>query len=174
MKTIIYLAISLDGFIARQNDDVSFTYPRSFKNFKRMALQEGNLIIGRRTFELGVKGKNFPFDDVLTVVVTSDPKKIKNIWKDRVIVSSQSPKNIIQMMARKGFDNVLLGGGAMLVGSFLKQAVVDEIYIDIMPIILKNGKKPFDFQGNMEVNLKLLDIKKFSKNEFRVHYKVQK
>lgn len=172
-RTIIYLAISLDGFIARENDDVSFTYPRSFSNFKKMARAAGNYVVGRRTFELGSKAKHFPLRNALTVVMTSDPSKVNNKSPGRITVTDDTPSKVIATLKKRGFGTVLLGGGTKLVSSFLKQGLVDEIYFDVMPIVLGSGKKPFDSQEKYEARLRLIDIKKFSKNEFRVHYKVQ-
>lgn len=172
-RIIMYLAISLDGFIARENDDVGFTYPRSFNNFKKMVASAGNCILGRRTFELGKSGGNFPLPNVLTVIVTSEPKEVENKWPN-VVVTGGSPSGIIKMLKKRGFSTILLGGGATLVSKFMKAGLINEVYLDIMPIILKNGKKLFGEEDHFEAKLRLLDIKRFSQNEFRVHYKVLK
>jgi len=182
MNVSLYLAISLDGFIARENNDTSFTYPRSFDNFKRMASNTGNMVIGRRTFEFGVEAEHFPLKDVETVVVSSRESSALPKTGFKNVTFADSPSKALEILSKKGFSSVLVGGGSRLADSFLDSGLIDDIYFDIMPIILRNGIKPFENyqkQKNIkgkdylqEIELTLIDIQKFSDNEFRVHYKV--
>lgn len=56
--------------------------------------------------------------------------------------------------------------------SFLKERLIDEIYLDVEPIILSNGIKLFA-DAEFESKLELIEIKKISKDEVQLHYKVK-
>ena len=76
-------------------------------------------------------------------------------------------------MKGKGFTSALVGGGGKLNASFMKENLVDEIYLDVEPVVLGKGVKLFD-DGEFEKSLELLVIKKISKDEIQLHYKVKK
>ena len=61
--------------------------------------------------------------------------------------------------------------GGKLATSFLKEGLVNEIYLNVEPIVFGKGI-PIFTNENFEKNLELLQVKKFSKNEVRLHYMV--
>ena len=64
----------------------------------------------------------------------------------------------------------MMAGGA-LATSFLKNDLVNELYINIEPLALGKGIPLFS-RENFEKKLKLLQVKRFSENEIRLHYKI--
>jgi len=73
----------------------------------------------------------------------------------------------------KDADEVVVAGGGKLNASFLKEGLVDEIYLDVEPIAFGKGIKLFDDE-DFEVNLELIEVNKISQNEIQLHYKVKK
>lgn len=55
----------------------------------------------------------------------------------------------------------------------MKEGLVDEIYLDIEPIVLGKGIQLFE-DADFESKLELLETRKFSNNEIQLHYKVLK
>lgn len=64
----------------------------------------------------------------------------------------------------------MVAGGA-LATSFLKKNLVNEIYLNVEPLALGKGIPLFSNE-NFEKKLKLLQVKRFSKDEVRLHYKI--
>ena len=64
-------------------------------------------------------------------------------------------------------------GGGELNSSFMKENLVDEMYIDIEPLVFGKGIKVFA-DAVFEKKLELIETKKFSPNEIQLHYKVKK
>ncbi len=170
MKVILYMAITPNGYIAKENDDTSFVSKADWKRFKTVVEKVCCTIYGRRTFEAIVRDGEFPLD-CLNVIMTS--RKIKNKWQDRAIFTNKSPKEVLQMLKQKGFKTAVLAGGGHLNASFMKENLVDEIFLDVEPTILGRGINLFEGE-NFEAKLKLLSVKKISKNEVQLHYKVLK
>jgi len=93
--------------------------------------------------------------------------------EENVRITSQSPKEIIKSLQKEGFKEILIAGGGKTNSGFLKEKLIDEIYLDIEPIIVENGV-PLFAENNFEAKLKLIGTKKLSPNEIQLHYKVIK
>lgn len=52
MKTILYMATTIDGFVAKKDDSTGFVSDVEWDSFQAEMKRVGNIIIGRRTFEL--------------------------------------------------------------------------------------------------------------------------
>ncbi len=171
MKVILYMAVSVDGFVAKENDDTaSWVSEIEWESYRKMTQEVGNVIIGRRTFEVALREGDFPFQNCFNVVVTD--KEIENKWENDAIFV-RSPKQALKTLEEKGFSSALVGGGGALNGSFMQEGLVDEIYLDIEPVALGVGIQLFGGK-DLDVRLKLLGTKKLSENEIQLHYQVEK
>lgn len=64
-------------------------------------------------------------------------------------------------------------GGGKLNAAFMKENLIDEIYLDVEPVVHGKGIRLFA-DADFEAKLKLLGTNKFSKNEIQMHYRVIK
>lgn len=162
------MAVSLDGYIAKENDDTSWISVEEWNCYSAAIQKAGDLVIGHRTYEILTKQPEFSeLQDVKLVVVST--QKFQTLAKNHLIAAS--PKEALEIL--KDFEEIMVAGGGELNGSFLKGDLIDEIYLDVEPIILGNGIKLF---GNSEVEaeLELLETKKITDSEIQLHYKVLK
>ncbi len=171
MKVILYMATTANGMIARENDDSDFIYGEEWKAYLDVVKKAGNCILGRRTYGVISKDSYFPLPGALNVVMTS--KKVANKWPKKVIFTNKSPKQVIALLKNKGFKSAFIAGGARLNASFMKQRLVDEVYLDIMPHFLGRGIKLF-YDTTFEAKLKLVGTRKFTGGFVQLHYKVVK
>ncbi len=166
MKIVLYMATTVNGFIARENDDTPWAQ-EIWDSYYKIAKKFNALILGRRTYEI-MKDAN-EFDKIgtpFTIVITKQKKK-----NDANFVFVKSPKEAIDLLNGKGFDEALLGGGGTTNSSFMKDNLVDELILDIEPMILSSGIKLFE-GNNFEAKLSLLRTDKISKNVVQLRYKV--
>lgn len=170
MKVAIYIAVSINGFIARADNKFHFVSKRSHRNFLKMCKEVGNCVIGRTTYEQSASSSHFPFSPGLNVVMTS--KKLESKWKNVVFLDG-SPEEVLKFLKNKGYNEVVIGGGGAINSSFIKAGLVTDIYIDLEPYLLGMGVKGFA-EDEFEAKLQLVEAKKFSKNELLLHYKVLK
>ncbi len=168
MKTILYLSITANGMIAREDDTTDWVSPTEWKSFSNMIQKAGNMIIGRRTYEVMCKNKEFEKLGKGKVVVVSQTLK-----KDKSITVVQSPREALNLLQKQHFKTALVCGGAHVNSSFMKEKLIDEIYLDIEPIILGTGIKLFADAG-FEAKLQLMGIQKLSKDEVQLHFRVRK
>jgi dihydrofolate reductase len=163
----VYMHITPNGMIARF-DNSEFSSKLSRIDFLKTIKRYKVNIIGRNTFNVASKSKNFPLDG-LNIVVTRHNIKLKKEWKN-VIVTDKKPKDIIKIVEKNGYKSAMVAGGA-LATSFLKDGLVNELFLNIEPIVFGRGIPLFSNE-NFEKKLKLLQVKRFSENEIRLHYKV--
>lgn len=165
------MGVSINGFIARENGDSEWTSKEDLQGFFDNSRKVGNIIMGKNTFLEASKQGYFPFPDALNVVLTQ--KKFENKWGEQVKFLDRSPKEVLQILKEKGFKNVFLAGGGQVNASFLKEGLVDEIYLDIEPLALGKGVPVFA-QGDFEADLELLEVNKLNQNTVQLHYKVKR
>ena len=163
----IYMHITVNGMIARL-DNSDFSSESAKMDFLKTMKKYKVNVIGRNTFKVAAKGSSFPLEG-LNIVVTKHKIKLKKKWKN-VIVTDKKPNEIIRIIEEKGYNSAMVAGGA-LATSFLKENFVNEIYLNIEPLALGKGIPLFSNE-NFEKKLKLLQVKRFSKNEVRLYYRV--
>jgi len=158
MKVILYSAISIDGFIATNDGNSDWVSEADLPSFKAEIQKAGCIVIGRRTFQQ-FTGQIYPVKNVLNIVMTRSQEKQQDY--DNVIFTSNTPRQVIDIAKSKGYKSVLLVGGGHLNGSFLKEGLIDEIIVDIHPLILGEGIKIFEgvegFHNFKKISLQALD-----------------
>lgn len=77
------------------------------------------------------------------------------------------------MLEEKGFSETFLAGGGNVNSSFIKDGLIDEIYLDVEPIVFGKGIKLFS-EEDFEYELELLEVNKLNENTVQLHYKVKK
>jgi len=168
MEVILYMAQSVNGIVSKENDDVPWhdIWPTYYHEIKKA----GNIIVGKRTYEIMKKVGEFKkCGDPLTVVLS----KTHYVSTNQNVIFVKSPKKALEILRSKGFRKIIVGGGSKTNYSFLKSGLIDKMYIDIEPIIFAKGiafLPPHAFESK----LKLLRIKRLSKNTIQLHYKVIK
>lgn len=168
MKVVMYMAITPNGLIAKSDDNTSWISEVEWNSYSSTVQKAGNVIMGRRTYEIITKQPEFKDFEKVKIVIVSR-QGVKTLSPNHFV--AKSPKEGIELL--KEFEQIILAGGGKLNGSFMKEGLVDEIYLDIEPTVLGNGI-PLFRDADFEAKLQLLDTKKLSDNEIQLHYKVLK
>jgi len=160
--------MTVNGFIAATDDDTSFISKEEWNSYSAAVQAAGNVIIGHRTYNVITKQPEFQeFKNIKVVIVSHE--SFEPLSKNHVIASS--PEKALELL--KSFDEVVVAGGATLNASFLKENLIDEIYLDIEPTLLGAGI-PLVSGSVFQKSLKLLGTKQIAENEIQLHYQVLK
>jgi dihydrofolate reductase len=148
-KVILHVVSSLDGFIARKDNNVSwlegngkvYEAGASFTEEEITRFLKGIdcYVLGSRTYEHALE-LGWPYGDTPTVVVTG-----RNLVSKRASVefySGDLKALVIEKLAPR-YRNIWLGGGAVLSQRFLELGLVDEIRLTIAPVLLGDGLRLF-------------------------------
>lgn len=166
MNVILYMAMSVNGMIANTDDTTKWISKEEWDSYSAAVRKAGCLVVGRRTYNILTKQPEFSeFKEVKIVAVSTS--SIKTVADHHEIVTS--PKAALELL--KEYPEVIIAGGGRLNASFLAEDLVDELYIDIEPIILYEGI-PLLHGQTVERRLELLSQKQITLHELQLHYKV--
>ncbi|WP_201800115.1 dihydrofolate reductase family protein [Beggiatoa leptomitoformis] len=110
-------------------------------------------------------GYEFPHADKHTFILTRTAKP--TIGKT-TFYTGQLKDLIIKLKSESG-KNIFIDGGAELVNELLKENLIDEFIISLIPILVGNGTKLFK-DGRPEQKLELISTKQFEKGLVQLHY----
>jgi dihydrofolate reductase len=169
-KVILYIATSLDGYIAKPNDDLSFLSivekkgeDYGYNNFINTA---DTIILGRKTYDWVIKQvTEFPHSNKNVFVITRTAKSsVGNIQ----FYSGNLKELVLKLKNEQGL-NIFIDGGAEIVHELLKENLIDEFIISVIPILVGNGIQLFK-NGRPELQLKLESTKQFDTGLVQLHY----
>jgi len=171
-KVILFIAASLDGYIAKTGDNMDFLSIVEQKGedygYNEFIKTVDTVILGRKTFDWVMKQvPQFPHADKDTYIITRtarpDDGKIKFYTGDL--------KELVLTLKAGNGKNIFVDGGAEVVHSLLKEKLVDEFYISVIPILLGEGVRLFK-DGRPEQKLKLISSKHFEKGLVQLQYQL--
>jgi len=167
MKVILYMAMSLNGMIAKSDDDTSWITQKEWDSYSAAVIKAGALIVGRRTYNILTKQPEFAELKDVKLVAVSKEQNPELVSVNHSV--AESPEEALNLL--KDFDEVIVAGGGILSCSFIEKNLIDEIYVDIEPKIITDGIPLFRGK-EFEANLKLIGQKKISEDEIQLHYHV--
>ncbi len=167
MKLTLYNAISIDGFLASKDGNSEWVSEADFPYFEKAMKEKGCIIVGKSTF-LQFENDLYPVQDVLNVVLTSNPDSIKKY--DNVLALNLTPSEILNAISEKGYKEALLVGGGITNASFLKAGLIDELILSIHPLILGGGIKLFSSDFETQLKLEKLEEKDIGEGVLQVRY----
>lgn len=173
MRVTLFMAVSVNGMIATEGGGEDFLSDENWKTFASLVEEFGNFIVGSRTYEAVSKwGENYSLDDFPNAkkIVVSDSQKYK--LKDGYQLAG-SPKHALDLLTDAGFGKGLLAGGSNLNASFASEHLINEIILNIEPVLIGRGiplLKSTDFQ----LQLDLIESTKIAGGIAQLHYRVMK
>ena len=171
MKVTLLMAISLNGIIARENNEEDFLSHTNWLTFVKLASEIGCMIWGRRTHEVVRTWEKEYWDEIKNVkkiIISSD----KNLYLEETCVQASSPKDALKKLSDDRFESVILSGGSTLNNSFLKEDLINEIILNIEPVVIGKGIPVFKLDGFKDAKLEFLEMQKLEEGIVQLKYKV--
>ncbi|WPR70337.1 dihydrofolate reductase family protein [Flavobacterium sp. NG2] len=175
-KLSLFIATSLDGYIAKPNDDLSFLKIVEKEGedygYAEFTATIDTIIIGRKTYDYVVKeigashydnGKRDVY--VITRTRRSDIGKVK--FYTGVL------NELVKKLKNETGKTIYCDGGAEIINELLKNDLIDELIISVIPILLGNGTRLFK-DGRPEQILEFVTAKTFDTGLTQLHYKRKK
>src|SRR5258706_15242152 len=107
MKAIVYIGTSLDGFIAKKNDDIDwltqFQNAEVHEHYAEFINRIDAIVIGRGTFEKVLSFPSWPYSKKLFVLSTTI-KQLPEALADKATLVSLKPKELLNYLSRLGYS----------------------------------------------------------------------
>ena len=147
MSNLVFIASSLDGYISDKNDGLDWL--QSVPNPDNLDMGWGDfiaridaIVMGRKTFER-VCGFDCPWPYPKPVFVLSNSLSSlpeEHAGKAKLINGSLS--NVLAAIHEYGYKELYIDGGSTI-QSFLKEDLIDEMIVTVLPILLGGGSPLF-------------------------------
>jgi len=172
-KVILYIAMSLDGFIAKPDSDISFLslveQDGEDYGYSEFIETVDTVILGRKTYDKILSmGIDSPYGDRKVYVLTHNP-----IPTDKITYYSGNLSELVSSLKSQSGKNIYCDGGAETVHLFLQEKLFDELIISIIPVLLGNGIRLFG-KSFKEQSIKLVSSKSFNSGLVQLHYNVNR
>jgi dihydrofolate reductase len=164
----VFIACSLDGFIAGPNDELDWLSSGSGAaedTFAPFLAEVGALLMGRRTYDVVIGFADWPYGEKPVLVATTKPLTAKRA-SVRAIGGSIA-ELVEQAKQVAGERDVYIDGGA-LIRSALDAGLIDELVVTVIPIVLGAGlplfagvgrRHPLELIGERHIGGGLIQIK---------------
>lgn len=171
----VFIATSLDGFIARPDGDIDWLLQRDDQTedhgYSDFIADKDVIVMGRGTYE-----KVRTFDTWFyerPVVVLSESlldAPVPEALKGKLWFSSLAPKDVMEELTRQGVRRVYVDGG-QVVQSFLRDGLITDMVITTVPVLIGSGRPLFGALGQ-DVDLKLVSSRWFASGLVQSTYRL--
>lgn len=170
-NVILYIATSLDGYIAKPDDDLDFLSivaeegeDYGYADFYKSV---DTVILGRKTYDwVMTQVSTFPHEGKTSFVITRTAKA----GSDMLTFYNGDLKELVLRLKGESGGNIFIDGGAQIVNELLREDLIDEFVISIVPVLVGGGTRLFE-DGRPEQILELVSTKQFKKGLTQFHYK---
>jgi dihydrofolate reductase len=140
MRASVFIATSLDGFIARADGAIDWLpagggEPHGYDEF--MATVDA-IVIGRNTFETVMSFPEWPYARTPVVVLTTHPSKVVPPAGVVCDVMGGTPEEIVARLDERGMRHLYIDGG-VTVQRFLDAGLIQRVIITRVPVLIGTG-----------------------------------
>lgn len=162
MKASVFIATSLDGFIARADGGIDWLpadggEPHGYSEFYASV---DAVVIGRKTFETVLGFDSWAYGKKQVIVLSRAFRKLKAPPRANCEFMAGAPGQIVARLEARGFKHLYVDGG-ITIQRFLEAGLIDDLTITRLPILLGSGIPLFG-PLSRDVRLKHLGTKSYS------------
>lgn len=158
-KVVLFIAMSLDGYIARDDGDVSWLNGqdegvKTKDTYEAFSSTVDTVLMGWKTYDQVVNVLSpevWPYADKKTIVFTHQ----KKISVDNISFTDRNPITVVKELQKEEGKDIWVCGGASIVQQLMQDNLIDRYDISIIPVILGKGIRLFP-EGKNNVDLRLV------------------
>ena len=133
----LYVATSVDGYIARHDGDASWQLRDADYGYEAFFAGIDTVLLGRRAYERALTSDRWPYPQRRVIVFTRNRELA--IASPDTAATSRAPRDVVLDLRTRDGKDLWLGGGSELVRTCLDAALIDEVIVSIHPVILGGG-----------------------------------
>ena len=151
-NVFVFIATSLDGFIARENGNIDWLSLADSEGedygYNEINEKTDTIIMGRKTYDKVLElTEEFPVKNKNIYIVTHKERAREN----NLIFSNKDPGDLVRELKNQEGKNIYVDGGAQIVQELMRQDLIDEYIISVLPVFLGNGIPLFGNTGKQKM-----------------------
>jgi dihydrofolate reductase len=171
----LYIAASLDGFIARENGSIDWlteyeNNPKTDYGYSEFYVSIGTVLMGRKTYEQVLGFGDWPYKEKKSYVFTRQKESLSS--ENNIEFVSGNIGEFVRQLKENTEEDIWLVGGSQLIKIFLEENLVQDLIIFVVPIIIGRGIPLFDRIGK-EIRLKTGRVKRYENGLVRIEYEIE-
>lgn len=177
MKCSVFIAASVDGFIARPDGGIDWLFKPEYGaddgagpfGYAEFIASVDVLVMGRNSYEKVLSFPTWPYDKTPVIVLSTRELTIPDNLAGTVTADNSAPVELVARLESEGRKHLYIDGGTTI-QRFLKAKLIDEMTITRIPVLLGEGIPLFGFIGR-DVELKHLETVSFENGFVQSRYR---
>lgn len=167
MKRVkLFIATSLDGYIARSNGDIDWLYTDQDYGYTNFLKNIDTVLMGGKTYRQVLDFGDWPYATKKSYVFTHDLQSEST--EDITFIHHDIAGCVRRLKEEKGKD-IWLVGGAAINTILLEAGLIDELWLFKMPVLLGSGI-PLFHQSEQENWFQIKDVEEFESGLLKMVY----
>ena len=170
----VFIAVSVDGYIARPDGGVDWLsrfekpdgYPDDYYGYRVFFDSVDALVVGRKTYDLVRSFESWPYGSKRCVVMTHHPLPARNAEE----FFSGEPAGLVERLRAEGVRRIYVDGGDVI-RQFFSASLIDDLTISVIPVVLGAGVRLFE-SGLPQRWLELVSSRSWSNGLTQLKYTV--
>ena len=166
-KIRLFIASSLDGYIARTSGDVDWLFTDQDYGYTEFFNQIDTVLIGSKTYQQMLGFGEYPYQGKKGFVFSNT---LQGKSDNNVEFIGGDLKGFINTLRHSSGNDIWLVGGGQIIHYFMSYRLIDELILSIHPIILGDGIPLIWKDSSLETLLELKDIRTYETGLLQVSY----
>ncbi|MTD42155.1 dihydrofolate reductase [Erwinia sp. CPCC 100877] len=163
-EVILYIAASLDGFIAEADGGIDFLgggaeVVEAETSYQELMEKIDTVVMGRTTYDQvanELSPEHYPYEEQNSYIITNHPEKNHN----KITFTNQSPTALIKQLQTEAGKAIWIVGGSRIITPLVEANLIDTYIITTIPVILGKGIPLFrEFDGAIKVRAEQVSLK---------------
>ncbi|HIK09976.1 MAG TPA: dihydrofolate reductase [Oscillatoriaceae cyanobacterium M33_DOE_052] len=168
-KVCLFIAASLDGYIARKNGDIDWLFTDQDYGTSDFMAGIDTVVMGRKTYEQVLGFGEYPYQGKAGFVVSQTRAGETD---DNVEFIGGDLKEFINQLRHQPGQDIWLVGGGEIIYHFLRWGLVDELILSVHPIILGDGIPLIYRDSELATVLELKNIITYDSGLVQMYYSI--
>jgi dihydrofolate reductase len=168
-KLSLFIAMSLDGYIAKPNDDLDFLSivqkDGEDYGYQRFISTVDTVILGRKTYDWVIRHAEFPHTDKATYVISKTPRS--DVGK--ISFYTGNLEQLVNKLKHEPGKGIFCDGGSEIINQLMQADLIDEYIISVVPVLVGEGTRLFK-DGRPEHRLQFLSSTSFDSGLTQLRY----
>jgi dihydrofolate reductase len=171
----VFIATSLDGFIARDDGDIGWLLqrddPTEDHGYPAFIADKELIVMGRGSYEKALSFDEWPYElPVLVLSAQLADAPVPEALKGKLRFSDRTPKDTMDELAMQGVRRIYVDGGRV-VQSFLREGLIADLVVTRVPVLIGSGRPLFGAL-KQDIDLKLVSSRSFPSGLVQSTYQV--